>query len=540
MRLLFLLLFAPAALLAAGSADVFRYGRFEHTFTAAKDYANPLREEVLVTVQGPGGSVDEVLAFWDGGRKWKFRYSPEQTGAYRFETKAADTTDAGLHKQTGRFTVSLYRGKNDLYKKGPPHLSANRRYFVQGYNKPWFWLGDTAWNGPLLSTADEWSRYLTDRAARKFTAIQFVTTQWRAGREDEKGQVAFSGVEQIRIHPAFFERMDARVDAVNDQGLVAAPVILWALASKDKESPGANLPTDQAILLARYIVARYGAHQVVWFLGGDGNYRNANADRWKTIGRAVFPKGRWRRPVAMHPQGMQSPWTEFNNEPWLDIFAYQSGHGGDAAKWRWNATQGPALDWKLEPAHPVIDTEINYEGHISYNGKPIDHAAVRRAAWYSLLAAPPAGVTYGAHGIWFWARKPEVPLDHPRTGVARPWTECLNYPGARQMTVLRDVLNSMAWWTMIPDRSVFSGLKEDAEFRNYPMAARAEDRSFALLYLPANPSIELDLSTFKQDMKALWIDPRTGARRPAAKLHPAYGVQLKTPGGGDWLLLLRK
>jgi hypothetical protein len=156
------------------------------------------------------------------------------------------------------------------------------------------------------------------------------------------------------------------------------------------------------------------------------------------------------------------------------------------------------------------------------------------------LAAPPAGVAYGAHGIWFWSRKPEVPLDHPKTGVARPWQECLNYPGAKQMTVLRDVLTSMEWWSMVPDRSVFSSLKEDPEFKSYPMASRASDYDFALLYLPANPEIELDLSAYKQDMKAVWIDPRTGTRKPAGTLHPAYGVQVKTPGDGDWLLLLRK
>lgn len=529
-----LLLLAPVV---ASGADVFRYGRFEATFTASREYANPLKEEVLVRFQGPGGVKDEVLGFWTGGKTWKVRYSPDRTGVYHYETVSSD---AGLTKQTGQFSVSPYRGRNDLYKKGAPHLSENRRYFVQGYNKPWFYLGDTAWNGALLSTSDEWTRYLADRADRKFTAIQLVMTQWRAGRQDEKGQVAFSGTDSIRLHPAFFERMDARMNAVNDAGLVAAPVLLWALTSKDKESPGANLPNDQAILLARYMVARYGAHHVIWFLGGDGNYRGPNAERWKAIGRAVFPKGRWRRPVAMHPQGMQSPWAEFKDEFWLDVLTYQSGHGGDAAKWRWNATQGPAADWKMEPARPVIDAEINYEGHVSYSGKVIDAAAVRRAAWYSVLAAPPAGVTYGAHGIWFWSRKPEVPLDHPKTGVAAPWTECLNYPGARQMTVLRDVLSSMEWWQMIPDRTVFSGLNEDAEFRDYPMAARALDRAFALLYLPGNPTIELDLSAFKQDMKALWIDPRTGARQPAGKLRPAYGVQLKTPAQGDWLLLLRK
>ncbi|MDX2149686.1 MAG: DUF4038 domain-containing protein [Bryobacteraceae bacterium] len=530
------------AVVPALGADVFRYGRFEHTFTAEKDYANPLKEEVLVRFEGPGGARAEVLAFWDGGRRWKVRYSPETTGNWTFRSAASDASDKGLHQQSGKFKVSSYRGNNDLYKKGPPQLSANRRYFVQGYGKPWFWLGDTAWNGALLATAEEWQRYLADRAAKRFTAIQLVTTQWRAGRADEKGQVAFTGIDAVRVNPAFFERLDQRMNAVNDAGLVAVPVVLWALTSKDRESPGEVLPQDQAVLLARYIVSRYGAHQVIWMLGGDGNYEGAaNVERWKQIGRAVFPKGRWRRPVSLHPRGMRAPWQPFKDEEWLDVFAYQSGHGSDAAKWRWNAQQGPAVDWQMEPPRPVVDTEINYEGHLSYrDNKVIDDAAVRRAAWYSVLAAPPAGVTYGAHGIWPWMRKAEVPLDHPRSGVAKPWTDYLEAPGAQQMTVLRDVLYSMEWWRLRPDRTLLASEPEDAEFRGYPMAARTDDAQVGLLYLPANPAVELDLSGFKGDVRAIWIDPRTGARRPAGKLRPAYGVAVKTPGEGDWLLLLRK
>lgn len=146
--------FAAAIATHAIAADpqVFRFGRFEHTFTSAKDYANPLKEEVIVRFEGPNGFKDEVLAFWDGGRRWKVRFSPEHVGEWRFHTTASDTSDAGLHQQTGRFRVVPYKGKNALYKNGPPRLSANRRYFVQDYNRPWFWLADTAWNGALLST----------------------------------------------------------------------------------------------------------------------------------------------------------------------------------------------------------------------------------------------------------------------------------------------------------------------------------------------------------------------------------------------------
>lgn len=523
------------------AAQIYRYGIFETALTAARQYNHPLRDvEVTVEFRGPGGALERARAFWDGERVWKVRFSPEVAGQWTWRSECSDPSDAGLHGRTGRFRVVPYRGANVLYRRGAPRLSPNRRYFVHADGTPWFFLSDTAWNGALLSTREEWERYLADRASKRFTAVQFVMTQWRAGRADERGQVAFTGTERIEINPRFFQRMDSKFEALNRQGLVAVPVLLWALSSKDKESPGVWLPTDQAILLARYMVARYGAWHVIWFLGGDGDYRGPNAERWKTIGRAVFPAGEPRRPVTMHPRGMQSPWAEYKDEPWLDFLLYQSGHGSDARKWRWNATEGPAKDWTMDPPRPVIDGEPNYEGHLSYQARTrITDAEVRRAVYYSLLAAPPAGVSYGAHGIWYWARKPEVPLDHPNSGVADPWWLCLDYPGARQMKILRDLFDSIEWWKLRPDRTLLAEEPADPEFRSYIMPARSEDRRFALLYLPANPSVKLDLSHFRGPLRGEWIDPRTGTRSSAGRWDSVRGVEVKTPAQGDWLLLLR-
>jgi hypothetical protein len=431
--------------------------------------------------------------------------------------------------------VAAYNGANELYRRGAPRLSQDRRHFAHADGTPWFWLSCTGWNSALMSTREEWDRYLADRAAKRFTAVQFVMTQWRAGRRDELGQVAFTTEGGLKVNPAFYRRMDARFDSLNERGLVAAPVLLWALTSKDRESPGVALSTEDAIRLARYMVARYGAHHTLWILGGDGEYRGENAERWKAIGRAVFPEGRPNRPVTLHPRGMNDPWPEYKDEPWVGFFMYQTGHGSDARKWRWNATQGMATGWKLDPPHPVIDGEPNYEGHLSYQAqKVIDDYAVRRAVWYSVLAAPPAGVTYGAHGIWFWSRKAEVPLDHPRAGVALPWHECLDYPGAKQMKVMRDILDRMEWWKLRPDRSLLARDETAEDFHDYIQAARSEDGKFALLYLPANPAVTLDLSRFRRPVKANWLDPRTGALTPA----PA-AKQMTPPGAGDWLLWLK-
>lgn len=531
------LLLFPVTGPAAAPGAVYQYGLFEASFTAAAGYDDPLRDvDVTVEFTAPDGSREQLPAFWDGGRRWVVRFSPNHQGRYTYRS-VSRPADAGL-EQSGVFIARRYWGRNELYRSGGPRLSDNRRFLTLDDGHPWLWLGDTAWNGALLSTREEWRRYLRDRAARGFSAVQFATTQWRAGRADENGQVAFTGTERIAIHPDFFRRLDEKFEAVNDAGLVAAPVVLWALTSKENESPGISLATGQAILLARYIVARYDAFHVVWILGGDGDYRGANAERWKAIGRAVFD-ARPHRPVTLHPRGMQDPWAEYKDETWLDVLFFQSGHGNDPKKWRWNATAGGAEAWQLQPARPVIDSEINYEGHLDYQThERIGEAQVRRAAYYSLLAAPPAGITYGAHGLWFWARKPEVPLDHPRTGVADPWYECLNYPGAKQMGILHRIFDSMAWWKLRPDRTLLPDDADAADFSDHVMTALAEDRSFALLYLPKQRAVKLNLEPLRSHVYATWIDPRTGRRENAQDWKGAV-KEAAPPGAGDWLLLLR-
>ena len=105
-------------------------------------------------------------------------------------------------------------------------------------------------------------------------------------------------------------------NAVNEKGLLAVPVLLWALG-REKHVPG-KLPEDQAIRLARYTIARYQANHVAWFLPGDGNYFGGNAERWKRIGRAVFNTP-GHAPAMLHPQGMQWPWDAFLEEKRIRI-----------------------------------------------------------------------------------------------------------------------------------------------------------------------------------------------------------------------------
>ena len=111
----------------------------------------------------------------------------------------------------------------------------------------------------------EWDTYLTDRAAKQFSAVIFTAPHFRGLEANADGRTAFTGRERIAIDPLYFQRLDQAVDAMNDRGLLAVPLLLHAGKDTDRNS-GYFLPEDQAVALARYIIARYDAHHVLWDL----------------------------------------------------------------------------------------------------------------------------------------------------------------------------------------------------------------------------------------------------------------------------------
>lgn len=508
---------------AVAEGETLMWTRFEAEFASTADYENPVQDvELQVTFKSPSGKETTVLGFWDGGKAWRVRFSPDEKGEWKYATQASNESDKGLHGQAGAFACLPYSGQNPLYQHGAIRLSKNRRYLVHTDGTAFFWLADTAWNGALKATDADWKTFLLDRAAKRFTGVQFVISQWRAGPTDREGQVAFTGKEKVAVNPAFFQRMDRYFDQCNDTGLVALPVLLWAI--RGDENPGYTLPADQCVVLVRYMVARYGAHRVIWILGGDGNYSGENAKKWHTIGREglKFNPGHL---TTIHPQGMQWPWGDFKDEEWLDILTYQSGHGDGENHLKWNVTGPPTTAWKDEPIRPIINAEPNYEDHNGYaSKKPHPAFHVRRAAYWSLLGSPPAGLTYGVHGVWSWESEPAEPLAHRGTGVAKPWNEAMKLPGSGQMKILRDFFDRLPWWDLRPADDLVLERKPDKLFRSYVKAAKSTDNKWLVIYVPENTAITIKVGALGKKVVGLWFDPRTGKYSKSIQVEPGKDI----------------
>lgn len=472
------------------SREALKWHKFELSFTSDLEYENPLQDVGTFKVRfiSPTGVKKTINGFWDGGRIWKVRFMPWEKGIWTYSTFCSDEKNNGLNGKEGSFTCTQVIEKQKIYAHGPVVNPPGTYYLTHSDGTPFFWMACTAWNGALKSTDNEWEKYLTDRVSKNFTAIQVVTTQWRGCERSSEGLVAFNGCGRIQINPEFFRLIDKKIDRINDYGLVAAPVILWALQTgPGKElSPGYYLPDDQAILLARYIVARYGGNHVVWFLGGDGNYTGDFEQRWKKIGRAVFD-GTHQGIVAQHPQGRSWIGEVYREEHWLDIIGYQSSHSINESTVNW-ITKGPVSQmWKMIPPRPLINLEPVYE-EIRRN---ITDRDVRNACYWSLFSAPVAGISYGANGIWPWLRKDEKILNHTDAPWTSTWENSLNLPGSEQMSNLADFINDFEWWNLYPAQHLLLAQPGGEKPGNFVSIVKSVDNKTIIGYVPSATSIRI-------------------------------------------------
>ncbi|TLV01009.1 apiosidase-like domain-containing protein [Dyadobacter luticola] len=512
------------------------WGRFEKEFQSRKKYENALYnvQKFKVQFESPTGRVKTVSGFWDGENVWKARFCPDEVGKWKFTSLCSDTLNAGLHKIQGTFDCVASTNLLDIYKKGSIQHEKGSYFLSHADGTPFFFTACTAWNGTLKSTPDEWETYLTDRAKNHYNVIQFAATQWRGGDKNSEGQVAFEGSGRIKINPAYFKHLDKKIEEINRHGLVAAPVLLWALpvAEGRELSPGYYLPEPEAILLANYMVARYGGNHVIWILGGDGKYVGEYEQRWKTIGRAVFGQ---EHPgvVAQHPGGQSWIGKEYAGEDWLDIVGYQSGHDKRPETANW-ITKGPAASgWAKLPPKAFINMEPCYED-IS---PAIKDKEVRNASYWSVFATPVAGITYGANGIWPWLRPGEEILNHGKTGAVRSWDESIKFPGSIQIGVMHAFFDKYPWSKLKPAAELLTN--QQAAPENYISIARSDDHNLIMAYMPLKTNVKI-VNNLNVPYKGTWFDPATSQSKEAQLTFSKGLIEASSTKDGDMILVLER
>ena len=196
-----------------------------------------------------------------------------------------------------------------------------------------------------------------------------------------------------------------------------------------------------------------------------------------------------------------------------------------------------AHDYALTPTKPCMDGEPCYEDHPVMGDEPRepyhDEYSVRKAAYWSLFAGA-HGHTYGCHDIWqMWDESRAI-----INGVRTPWRKAVDLPGAGQMQHARKLMESRPFLVRIPDQSLIIG--DAGSGGEHVQATRAEDGSYAFVYIPTHQTVTLDLDKLSGDvLNVSWYDPRQGTAQRAGDVK-RQGQQSFTPPaeGTDWVLIL--
>src|ERR1043165_9201919 len=238
---------------------VSKWGRFEQSFKSSLVYSHPLQDATFTVVfTSPLGETSQVYAFWDGSKTWRVRFSPNQPGPWSFRPTCSDAGNLGLHNRSGQFICSAAIGTSRFNQHGPVRVALDRRHLEHADGTPFFWLGDTVWHGVRVSDPQDWERYARTRSTQKFTVAKWAV----APGQDAKRETAFTGQDTITVNPGSFKRLEPKLETLSRAGLLSAIVPLGESASL--ADTAASLPDDQAALLVRYVVARWGADPGAW------------------------------------------------------------------------------------------------------------------------------------------------------------------------------------------------------------------------------------------------------------------------------------
>ena len=449
--------------------------------------------------------------------------------------------------------IAIFCGNSVLCAADLPNLkvSDNRRFLVTVEGKPFFYLGDTAWELFHRLDRDDAEKYLKKRASQGFTVIQAVAIGEFDGHTvpNAYGHLPLTDLDPAR--PAikdgsdndYWDHVDHIVDRANSIGLYVGFLPTWGRYWHFRENDAKQLFTvKNAEIYGEWLGTRYKNKGIIWVLGGD---RSVETDEHKEIIRAMargIKKGDGgKHLITFHPNGGQGSARWFHAEDWLDFNMRQNGHGTEFTG-RYDQTK---VDYDRTPTKPVIDGEPIYEGHpISFNAKNLSHsiaADVRRPLYWDLFNGA-CGHTYGHHSVWGFWKPGVVPVNDPLV----PWTEAIDLPGANQMIFGRRLIESRPFLSRIPDDSI---LVTDRVATSVPgagryrfAATRDTEGTYAMVYAPIGRAFKIRMDKITgEKVRGWWFNPRTGAATSIGLFSNQGEQEFRPPDMGeqlDWVLVL--
>ncbi len=388
--------------------------------------------------------------------------------------------------------------------EGVTSLSVAGRYLLEN-GKPFFWQGNTAW---LIQRLDsmECETYCAKLQEEGYNVIQI--------------QVLNGISPDFRTHD--WNHLDQIVRIAARHHIYAALVPIWGGLVK-----AGRLSVDDAQEYGEMLSRRYGSQwNIVWMVGGDVP-GSVSPEVWTALAEALDANDDLHL-ITYHPRGRTLSATWWNDAPWLDFHAFQSGHRRYGQSRDGKVSDGEFLspdeyedNWHyVEKSYalndkPVVDAEPSYE-HIPQGlhdpKEPLWEAPeVRRYAWWSVLSGA-FGHTYG-HNAQMSFHDPTRSSGEGPYGCRQSWQSSLSDGGFLQMHWLRDLfldlVNMGNLASVRPDQSLIT---DAGDHHRYIPVLRASNFLVAYNWTSRPFTLDLRRLALRQGtaLSAYWYSPSTG------------------------------
>ncbi|MBQ3196637.1 MAG: glycoside hydrolase family 140 protein [Alistipes sp.] len=394
-------------------------------------------------------------------------------------------------------------------------ISDNNHYLQTIEGKPFFYMGDTAWELFHNLNHEEADLYLENRAKNGFNVIQAVALSEIDGVNRPN---AYGHKPLIDNNPSrpdikegenndYWDNVDYIIKKANAEGMYMGLLPTWGHWWSN-DYPIFN--PQNAYEYGRWIAERYIDCDIIWILGGD---RNPDNDYKQAVIRAMAQGIRSvdkHSLITYHTAGWASSSRWFHNDEWLSFNARQSSHHQ-----RYNSYSLILDDFRRNPAKPIVEIEPLYDDcSMDYNDNDGYSTSwdVRRGLYWSVFYGS-AGVTYGHHSVWSMYDNNKEYLPH--NGQIMNWQQAIERPTSSQVINLKNLILSRPYFDRVPAEEF---IVQDEVYSSVPGAGRYRfvatmdtAGSYAMVYAPIGREFSVKTDMLKAEkITAWWYCPRTG------------------------------
>jgi Protein of unknown function (DUF4038)/Putative collagen-binding domain of a collagenase len=432
----------------------------------------------------------------------------------------------------------------------PVKVSPNGRYLVDRNNAPFLITGDsTQALTTNISTADA-GMFFADRQAHGFNSdwVNLLTAGHNMGGRDDgstydgirpftdyvTGATDYKHYDLTTPNEAFFARVDQMLNLAAKYKILIildpAETISW-LPTLLNNGPASCRAYGQ------FLGDRYkNFDNIIWMSGND--YERWSDPKNEAVVMSVALGILDRDSRHIHTAELHVGRSVSTDDPkWVPLVSLNAAY----------CYRPPYIDVlrgynNQAKTIPVFMVEAVYEFEDNAQHRVSTPSTLRRQEYWSNLSGA-TGQLYGNAYTWPF-----------KSG----WKEHLKTPGATQMVYLKSFFESRRWFDLVPDQThttLIAGFGKmltendlqsgQIDNNDYATAARAEDGSLVLAYLPTRRTVTIQMSKVSGPATARWFDPSNGTYTAIAGSPFANsGSRHFTPpgknhdGDGDWVLVL--